>query len=438
MTRTRRSARVALVLGFLAVALQRFGITNPDGSALNFTALVLVIIVLWQLFSSKARIEPVGVALFILLAVAASLALILAPNPTYVSSTSFLLFLATYSLVLVRGRTPKGTDGSIGVGQMVFSGAAAAAKFGSLLAILQFVIQRLGAGFFDPLQSFPPQFLISGFNTYWSLRYQGGVGEYKPNGVIFLEPSLLSLYSVLGLIFVLGRLFGKIEGGSRRSNVFWAVVLAGGLAVSASSSGILVLAIAAAPMILSIRRNRALVIALFVALLAALTAGAFNSVIEKANEGFTGRTSSALRLTLPYEVLAPAWQQQPWLGWGPGAAVKFIERANILGLQASTLMKLLVEYGLIGALVLTAVVAYCLWRSGAPLYVSFGIFAAWLLPAEALLNSTLVLLMLFCLPHWRTRGVDEHGSSIAPVSSQSSALRPRPARPRVGPTYPAG
>ena len=63
-------------------------------------------------------------------------------------------------------------------------------------------------------------------------------------------------------------------------------------------------------------------------------------------------------------------------------------------------MKLLVEYGLAGAVLMSVIVAYCLWRSGAPLYVSFGIFAAWLLPAEALLNSTLVLMMLFALPHW--------------------------------------
>jgi O-antigen ligase len=270
-----------------------------------------------------------------------------------------------------------------------------------LLAIVQFTLQRFGAGFFDPLQSFPPQFLISGYNTYYSLRYQGGIGEFKPNGVIFLEPSLLSLYSVLGLILVLGRLFGRIEGGSLRSNVIWAIVLAGGLAVSASTSGVLVLAAAAIPMILAVRKNRALVVLLLAALLAALGAGAFNTVIAKANEGFTGTTSSALRLTLPYEILGPVWQQHPWFGWGPGAAVKFIEDANILGLQASTLMKLLVEYGLVGAVVLTIIVVYSLWRSGAPLYVSFGIFAAWLLPAEALLNSTLVLMMLFALPHWR-------------------------------------
>lgn len=428
--RTRWAARVAVALGFLAVAVQRFGVTSADGAALSFTVLVLVFVVVWQMFLAKARIEPVSVALFLALLIVASLAMIFAPNPMYVSLTSLFLFVTTYSVVLVRGRGSRWDTGAVGVGQLFLSGATGAAKFGALLGVLQFALQRLGAGFFDPLQSFPPQFLISGYNTYWSLRFQGGVGEYKPNGIIFLEPALLSLYSVLGLILVLGRLFGRIEGGTRRSNVFWAIVLAGGLAVSASTSGVLVLAAAAVPMVFAIRKNRALVILLFVALLAALGAGAFNSVIAKANEGFTGRTSSALRLTLPYEVLAPAWQQHPWFGWGPGAASKFIEEANILGLQASTLMKLLVEYGLAGAVVTAVIVAYCLWRSGAPVYLSFGIFAAWLLPAEALLNSTLVLMMLFGLPHWRPGGHSRRkempSASSAASASESVATARQP------------
>ena len=309
--RTRWAARVAVALGFLAVAVQRFGVTSADGATLSFTVIVLVMVVVWQVFSAKARIEPASIALFLALTIVASLAMIFAPNPTYVSLTSFFLFVTTYSVVLVRGRGSQGDTGTVGVGQLFLSGATGAAKFGALLGVLQFALQRLGAGFFDPLQSFPPQFLISGYNTYWSLRFQGGVGEYKPNGIIFLEPALLSLYSVLGLILVLGRLFGRIEGGTRRSNVFWAIVLAGGLAVSASTSGVLVLAAAAVPMILSIRKNRILVIVLFVALLTALGAGAFNSVIAKASEGFSGRTSSALRLRFPMRYSRPPGSNIP-------------------------------------------------------------------------------------------------------------------------------
>lgn len=398
------TTRVALVFGFLAVAGQRFGISSTDGSSLGLTALVLIGVVIWQLAARATRVSPVAVLLFAALITTASLSTVLAPahEAVRVSWTSLLLFIATYSVVLLRRSGGPQVATGVGVGRIFLTGATAAIKLGALLGIAQFVLQRIGAGFIDPMESIPEKFRLTGYNTYWSLQYQGGVGQFKPNGVIFLEPALLSLYSVLALIVVLGQLFGRLEGGTRRGNIFWALVLSGGLAVSASTSGILVLVAAAIPMALSIRRNRPLVLALFAAVAIALSAGVFDSVIRKANEGFTGRTSSALRLTLPYEILTPIWHQRPLFGWGPGAAASFIDETNILGLQASTLMKLLVEYGLIGACVLALLITYCLFRTGAPLYLTVAIFIAWLLPAEALLNGTLVLLMLFALPNWRT------------------------------------
>ena len=39
-------------------------------------------------------------------------------------------------------------------------------------------------------------------------------------------------------------------------------------------------------------------------------------------------------------------------------------------------------------------------QSGAPTSVTWAVAAAWLLPTDALLNSTLVLLLFFALPNW--------------------------------------
>ncbi|WP_369122070.1 O-antigen ligase family protein [Microbacterium lacus] len=157
---------------------------------------------------------------------------------------------------------------------------------------------------------------------------------------------------------------------------------------------------AAVPLLWSMRRNRGLVSIVSVGVAVVFASGIFNSVIAKALEGFAGNTSAALRLTLPYEYLFPRWAEQPLFGWGPGEASRFVTETNIGGLQASTLMKLLVEYGLVGAVILAVTVLVCLRPSGAPVALIVAVFAAWAIPAEALLNSTLVMLLLFALPNW--------------------------------------
>lgn len=400
-TNQQKIERGALALGFLSVALQRFGIGGgDDGASAQFTTVILLLAVAWAMLRVGLRMMQVNIFLYLLIVLAVCLSTgtaLLARDSA--SIASLLLMLATYSIVLIAG--PGGPP--VDFGKVFFRGAVSAIKLGALLAVAQDLIQRAGGGYFDPLSTVPSQFLVSGYNTYWDLRYQGGLGQFKPNGVIFLEPSLLSLYSAVAIIYVLGRLFGAAAEGSRKSNIFWFLVLSGGFIVSASAAGVVVLAAGSIPLILGIRRNRALTIPVFGAVVVGLLSGAFNSVIAKALEGFSGNTSAALRLTLPYEYLTPYWIERPLLGWGSGEASHIIEATNGAGgLQASTLMKLLVEYGLLCALILAVVVVKCLWRSGAPTALVVAVFAAWAVPAEALLNSTLVLLLLFALPNWGT------------------------------------
>lgn len=419
-TREQSVTRGAIVLGFLAVALQRFGVGgSTSGTSVQLTTLILLFTIAWAILYAKLRVQARGILLFSLLVGATSVAAISAfLTSDSASMTSLILMIATYSLVLCA----KAANDPVGVGRLFFQGAVTAVKLGSVLAVLQYFAQRAGAGFIDPLSEVPQQFLVSGYNTYWDLRYQGGVGQFKPNGVIFLEPSLLSLYSAIAIVFVMGRLFGPRAEGSRRANVLWLVVLAGGFAVSASASGFVVLGTAALPLLLSIRRNRALLIPIISGLVIAFFFGAFNSIIAKALEGFTGNTSTALRLTLPYKYLTPYWLEKPILGWGPGQASNIVADTHVIwGLQASTLMKLLVEYGLLGALALGTTLVVCLRRTGAPLYILIAMLSAWGIPAELLLSSSLVLLLLFAIPNWLPSSERMKNETIeAPITEAST------------------
>ncbi|WP_198517843.1 hypothetical protein [Microbacterium lacus] len=234
-TRQRRTNRTAALLGFLAIATQRFGFGGDgEGPGVQAATIVLLFSVAWTIFVFRAKLLAASAVLYCAITASVCVSAILAFSERATATMpSLLLMLATYSVVLVAGA------GVVhGLGNHFFRGAIIAIGVGAVLAVFQEVLQRLGRGFFDPLTVFPQQFLVGGYNTYWDLRYQGGVGLFKPNGIIFLEPALLSLYTSIGLVYVLTRLTGKQGLRDRRSNIFLLVAMAGGFAVSASASGV--------------------------------------------------------------------------------------------------------------------------------------------------------------------------------------------------------
>jgi hypothetical protein len=388
------------VLGFLSVVLQRFqlpGIEVPVATIILLVAAAVLVV------SSRQTISPLGLVLFAGLAATASVSTLLGflmPGlPTSIASLGFLL--ATYLSTVAAVNSPADHN----PGLALFQGAVFAITIGTGLAVAQYLVQMRGGGYLDAFATVPVDFLVPGYNTYYDLEWSGGeAGEYKPNGMIFLEPSFLSIYAVIALIFTLGRLFTDREDPVRWWDLPRLAVLAGGFAVSASASGLAVLGIAAIPLLLSIRRRLSLAAGLALALVGATAAGVFGAVGAKASEGFSGNTSSALRLTLPYEYLVPVWADRPWFGWGSGTAPEAVGAVGLAGLQTSTLMKMLVEYGVVGAVVIVAIIVARLLRSSAPVYLLVAVVATWLIPSDSLLNGSVAMLLLLALPSWRTPG----------------------------------
>jgi hypothetical protein len=242
-----------------------------------------------------------------------------------------------------------------------------------------------------------PEWLSAeGFNSYYPLAW--GSTQYKPNGVIFLEPSLLSLLPAIAIVYTLSRTFGA--GPSRIREIVWLIPLSLGIAISASASGLVVLLPCTLVLLVGIRKNGSVAVALALLALLASFAGIFDSVIEKAGEGVSGQTSTGLRLVYPYQALAPAWLERPLFGHGSGAVTEYVAESGLVALQASTLMKALVEYGAVGTAVIGAVLVRLMMASQAPAAVKVAGVCAWLLPADNLVSPVLVGLMLFALPQW--------------------------------------
>ena len=393
--------------GFLAVAGQR--ISLPLGGIeipLSTIGLIFLFASLMLLF--RWTVSAPGLAAWGLLLIAGALSY--ARNSVTNSgqtSTSLLIFLAVYlPLLLLPGR-----DGLRGAGNVLWSGIFSAIKVGCVLALVQVVTQLAGLGFWDPLYHLPSSVQTEGFNAHYPttyINYAFGL-DFKPNGMIFLEPSFLSLFSSIGLVWIAHDTFAASRPSiPPRRALMWTMVLAAGLATSISASGIPVLAFGALPLVLKVLRRPVYLMAMVALAAAAYFNGLFDPLIRKATEGTGSNTSTGLRIVAPYKLLPPYWYERFVFGHGPGTAEGIINHIGVQSLSATTVMKLALEYGLIGVAALACGLALTLTRVGqAPPSLILAALAAWLIPSEALLNSMLAAWLFFVLPHWDGDEPDE-------------------------------
>jgi len=387
-------ARWAWWLGFLVIASQRLGLQFEHGS-LPVVHIILILIVLGSIGYSGWRISKKGIGFYLVLLALAVVSFITSPAWIGVppSISSFILMCITLLPLLTHGNRS-------GYGNLIFAGALSAIKIGAVLSILQYSLQVLGFGFFDPIASLPSQLILPDFNSHYAVQSFGGFSIwFKPNGIIYLEPSFLSLYSSIGIVILL-TIHYNWESKLTKKLFLWICIFGTAMVTSMSLSGLPILAAACVPLAAKYSRKRP---ALFLGLGAIgfiLTKiGAFNFILYRLTEGFTGNTSTAARLYYPYQTLLPIWIQQPFFGWGSGRASIFTSyyAPTISGLQSSTIMKALVEYGAIWSAVLAIAIASSIYyrnRSKTYSILVSTLLCAWLVPAEALLNATLVVLLI--------------------------------------------
>lgn len=392
--RAQRTQRMVTATGFLAIAGQRLGVSF--GGAVLSLAAVSIVVMYVRLLLSGARISSIGLTLWCALVAIGGLGFLSHPDA---HAGSLLIMLAIYlSLLLL----PAGPDHATGHGRAFLLGAVTAIKIGAVLALVQAALQWAGSTtLWDPISSFVPTGLqVAGYNTHYSLQYvETRLGmSFKPNGVIFLEPSRLSFYSAIALAWLGQRRLVERDQSPNQRPLLWAVVLLAALAVSISTSGLPILAFAAAPLFPRLARNRRALLGVVVLVATGWYVGLFDAIFGKATEGFNASTSTGIRLTVPYQLMFPHIGSA--FGSGAGTASDLADTFGIRGLQVPTVMKAALEYGLLGALTLAVATIVVVIGSKPPAVLLLAALAAWLIPAEALLNPAVAAIMFFAVPHW--------------------------------------
>jgi hypothetical protein len=212
----------------------------------------------------------------------------------------------------------------------------------------------------------------------------------KSNGFFLREASMFSVVLALGIVC-------ELALGARR----WVLaVLAAGLVLSYSGSGLLCLAVALAFPLGRRTALRILAFAACAALLAVVFGDALNLsyTVSRMAEFSDERSSAYCRFIHPAVAVAHGLQTDAWsalIGHGPGSMAR--AGATCVDLHQPTYGKLLFEYGLGGAIAFGVLIVQALNRSRAPLQLRVALGVTWLFLGGNLVGSEVIAaLFLFC------------------------------------------
>ncbi|RBY87386.1 hypothetical protein [Blastococcus sp. TF02A-26] len=334
----RRARRVVVVLLAATLLTQRLALPLGADQLPLSLPLVLGVLVI-GVASGALRIDLAGLRLYALAmgAVVVSTLVVLALGSSP-SLMSLVFLLAIYTVAVVRSPVAPGllADTTHRAYLGIMTGAA-------VVSLGQVVIQYLGVPYQDYLlRIVPPEFVQQGYATGDPLMY--GSDLHRTNAVLFLEPSFLGYFLGIAVVMALARHCSA-----------WRVCLlvAGAVPSLAGNAIVVVLAgvavLAAGPLR---RRLRGLVPVLAVVLVVAVATPLGDLYFERSTEISGEDNSTTLRLVDPYEILLPAWWSTPesvLVGSGAGAATEVINTTTEQAVTTPVIPKLLVEYGILGA-----------------------------------------------------------------------------------------
>jgi hypothetical protein len=254
----------------------------------------------------------------------------------------------------------------------------------ALLGVYQFVTVDT----FDPFERFG-NWVITGFNTHPPLTY--GSNLFRSNAYVLLEPSFFSQYCAIAILMEL-TFFHKR----------WRLpIYAAGLFSSASGSGSVVLVVFIVAWAWHTKKLPYLAISGVVGLIA-LTAFSDNEVVQTLlgrTTEITDPSSSAYgRFISPFVQVSGQLIDLPsWIaGLGPGAGNG--DRLLLAGWSPDEVgnlmapLKMVIEYGLIGAVPFTILITRAFFDQSRSFVVSFAMFLAYTVMSASLQHPPTVYL----------------------------------------------
>jgi hypothetical protein len=291
----------------------------------------------------------------------------------------------------------------------------------SVLAVVGIIhagVQFLGIPYDDWFARVVPEpFIMQGYNTGDPVAWDSPI--YRTNGVFFLEPSFFSYFLGIAVVVAL-----------YRGHSVWTVsLLMVAIVPTLAGNGLVVVVAGIVALALGRRRRNLLVLVVPVgaAVLLALAIPLADHFLTRITEVGNPDSSSSMRLVQPYELLWPAWLDDPvglLLGNGAGSATDVVAASSVDGVLAPVLPKVFFEYGVIGAMAFLVFILWSLGAGGGERPWAAGILVSYLALNAAFLQETFALSTILFVHLLRQ-----------PVPS----LEPRPPgrSPKVGPRQPS-
>ena len=390
----RATIRWAGGLFAAAVVLQRLAVPG-----LPKVSILIPLTIGWVVWGALRGIVELDRQRWLLWLAAAATTALLVPlqvrlvDGPAVSPTALALLLVVWLPAVVRVK-----DRRRATYRALLRSVSATAAALAALCTLMMLSQLAGFTYRDVVASALPTALqLQGFVITYPVAY--GLPLMRANGWIGLEPSIVSFYMGVGLVA------GVLSGARLRR----LLLLVSGMVCATAGSGLALLIGALLVMLgYPVRRNllRYLPAAVLAAL--ALTTTPFGqAIVARATEAGDSQSSTSLRGITPYTYLWPQWVADPWgvlLGRGPGAAQNAVDDAHVLGLLVPTPAKLFFEYGLVGGVLLAAMILFAyLGGPSRSLAVTMA-FSLWVLQPGT--TALVVILPVFVVSTWWAPRVD--------------------------------
>jgi hypothetical protein len=396
LTQRQGFLKAGLVFAVLALTvLDRFGLRmtadwSMPAAIAGVYALAGILIV-----TDTTQLDRRGAAAFVAVVTVAGISFLLntwfEPRP-HQSVTSWMLVVLSYAPFVIT-LSPAPSHGRLWRWTLrLFANAAALV---AAAGIAQFFAQFLtdAPWLFDYTPLIPEVVRTSGqWNTVHPLASWVQADGYwiKSNGFFMREASVFSVLLAYGIVC-------ELIAGVRRGAI---VLLAAGLVLSYSGSGLIALAVA---LIFPLERRtllRVLGVAACAAAVVYFLGDALNLsyTLDRIAEFGDERSSAYCRFIHPALAVAQGLHTDAWsalLGHGPGSMTR--AGATCVDLHEPTYGKLLFEYGLLGALAFGGLVLHALNRSRAPLRLRIALAVSWLFVGGNLVSSeVLAMIFLFC------------------------------------------
>jgi hypothetical protein len=334
-----------------ATFLSKFAIPPFGKQGIGISLFILLGAVIAGTVGGGMRIEPRRLTLYFMLV--GSLGLIQILQPEAFSPLSLLLLVAVHLPYVVT--VPHSDDGDRIV--ELFLGIATIL---ALLGIAQYGLQFfVDPSLLFPIENFVPDTLIvQHFNHQAAMEY--GSHEFRANGVFMLEPSF---FSQLLAVAVIAELCTRAR--MTRLAIFGLALIA-----SFSGTGIVVLAICL-PLCLVAQRRWGLLLTGVVAAVAIVLVHEYVHeirILSRAGEFSSTHSSGYSRFVAGFYLFEQFLWHEPWralFGYGAGAFTNYASRGQSGG-DEMALFKIVIEFGLVGAVAYFGFLFCCLFYSPAP------------------------------------------------------------------------